>query len=460
MMYEDFLSKKTKFFKGTGFVVDDSDLNRVLFQFQKDFTRFALKKGRAAIFAGTGLGKTLMEIEWGQQVIKYKDGSVLIVTPLAVAEQTAKMARDIMGIEAKVIASNSDIIEGINITNYDKLHRIDLNRFIGIIFDESSIFKGGGEIYRQACEKTAKHDYILCASATPAPNDYTEFGRHSELLRIMKYREMKDRFFIKKGDLNKELKLKGHAEDAFWKWITSWALICRHPADLDYVEDRYKLPPLKVQWIEIESSVQALPGELFKRKAITLHERQKARALTYREKIRKAEEIINQSPDEPWIFWVNRNCEGDYIEKSLTGFTQVKGNEKPERKVEYLMGFNSGKYQKLVTKPTIAGHGMNWQHCSKIIFFPTDSYEQYVQALARCWRFGQEKTVYVYVITADIEGNIKENMMDKERKNDEMYNKLIMRAKKHEKESLGLIEVHDDYFPEKPMRLPIWLKGE
>ncbi len=455
MNYQEFLKQKTRYYIGDGININKDNLHLILFDFQKDFVDFALRKGRAAIFAGTGLGKTLMEIEFCRKAT----GSSLIITPLAVTEQTVKMAEDKMDVNMNAIASNNDIIEGINITNYEKMHKVDFTRFNTIVFDESSIFKGGGEFYKTACKKTAKHKFILCATATPAPNDYTELGKHSELLRIMKYREMKDRYFIKSGNLNQDIRLKRHAEHAFWKWIASWSIICREPKDLDYEQNGFNLPPLEIKWITIKTDQKTFPGELYPRIAKTLQERQKARMVTYIEKIKKAEEIIENNASESWLFWINRIKEGDYIERQVKDFIQVKGSDSVDEKVDRLLGFSSQKYKRLVTKPKIAGHGMNWQHCSHVIFFPTDSYEDFYQSIKRCHRFGQKNKVRVYIITADIEGNVKSNLLQKEKKNEEMYKNLIQHVKGFELENLGLSEKQSDYNPQKEMIVPRWLNG-
>jgi ERCC4-related helicase len=460
--YESFLEKKTKYFHGSGFCVDKNNLHEILFDFQKDFVALSLKKGRFSIFAGTGLGKTLMEVEYCLQVITEAGGFALIITPLAVSDQTIKMANELMDINIKRISKTGDIdgLSWIYITNYEKMHNIDFNKFKVIVFDESSIFKGGGELYKMACEKTKNHDYILCATAQPAPNDFTEFGRHAELLRIMRHREMKDRYFVKEGDMNRGIRLKKHAVSKFWKWVASWSVICRNPTDLNYKQNGFDLPTLNVQWVEVETDIKPFPGELYKRTAKTLQDRQKARAATFKEKTDKAIEIINQSGAESWLFWVNRLCEGDHVEKTAEDFIQVKGKDKEEDKIDILLGFASGKYKRLVTKPTIAGHGMNWQICHKMIFFPTDSFEQYYQAIRRIWRYGQKKEVDIYMITADIEGNVKKNLLSKEKKNEEMYRHLIGHVKDYEKENLGLKDKNSEYMPLVKMVLPGWLKGE
>jgi len=446
--YERFLEKKKIQILASGFDVDTDTLNPKLFDFQKDIVRWALRKGKACIFADCGLGKTAMQLEWAHQVCQNTFDDVLIVAPLAVAEQT-KREGEKFGIPVTICRAQTDVKPGINITNYEMLQHFDASKFIGVVLDESSILKHFSSKMRTLIiDAFVNTEYKLACTATPAPNDYMELGNHSEFVGAMTRAEMLSMFFVHDGGDTSKWRLKGHAEDVFWKWMTTWAVVIQNPRDLQYDVDGYDLPELRVH----EESV-ITGGEL----ANTLTERRNARKETLHERCQKAAEIAN-SIDGQVLIWCDLNAESELLVKLINGAVEIKGSDKPQHKTDSIKGFANGTIKALVTKPSIAGFGINWQNCSDIIFVGlSDSYEQYYQAIRRCWRFGQEKPVDVYIVTSDREGNVRENILRKEADAAKMTAEMV----KYTKDILTK-EIHSTtrdvavYEPKTEMLLPKW----
>jgi superfamily II DNA or RNA helicase len=432
--------------------------------FQVDIITWACRRGRAAIFAGTGLGKTLMELTWAANVAAYTGGQVLIFTPLAVAEQTVQEAVK-FGIDGvSYAADDSAMTTAITITNYDRRDKFDLSQFAGIVLDESGIIKDHDSRTRieltEACRETP---YLLCGSATPAPNDWTELGQHAEFLDVMSAKEMLAMFFVHDGavraNAEDDWRLKGHAQDDFWRWVSSWSVMIRHPRDLGYEDAGYDLPPLHMHQITVRSETQALDGMLFAMEANTLQERISARKNTIVERVQSAADIVATAPDEPWLIWCNLNAEADAIVKAISGAVNVQGSDKPETKTRHLLGFVRGEPRILVSKQSIAGRGMNWQHANRMIFVGlNDSFEQLFQAVRRCWRFGQTRDVHCYLIASDLEGAVVANLQAKERKYDQMAAAMADHMKDLCIAHLrGGRQQISTYEANQTMRLPTWL---
>lgn len=432
--------------------------------FQADIITWACRRGRAAIFAGTGLGKTLMELTWAANVAAHTGGQVLIFTPLAVAEQTVQEAVKFSIDGVSYAADDSAMTTAITITNYDRREKFDLSQFAGIVLDESGIIKDHDSRTRieltEACRETP---YLLCGSATPAPNDWTELGQHAEFLDVMSAKEMLAMFFVHDGavraNAEDDWRLKGHAQDDFWRWVSSWSVMIRHPRDLGYEDARYDLPPLHMHQITVRSETQALDGMLFAMEANTLQERISARKNTIAERVQAAADIVATAPDEPWLIWCNLNAEADAIVKAISGAVNVQGSDKPETKTRHLLGFVRGEPRILVSKPSIAGRGMNWQHANRMIFVGlNDSFEQLFQAVRRCWRFGQTRDVHCYLIASDLEGAVVANLQAKERKYDQMAAAMADHMKDlciaHLRGGRQQISTYD---ANQTMRLPTWL---
>lgn len=463
--YGQFLAKKSFVAKPSGFD-PVLPMPKKMKPFQRDITTWACKRGRAAVFAGTGLGKSLMELQWASNVCAHTQGQVLLFTPLAVAEQTVLEAKK-FGIKGVTYAADEDAIKSpITITNYDRRDRFDLSQFAGIALDESGILKSeDGKTRKELTEACAETPYLLCGSATPAPNDWTELGQHAEFLGVMSAKEMLAMFFVHDGavraDVNgEEWRLKGHAQEDFWKWVASWAVMIRHPRDLGYEEAGYDLPQLHVHQITVEIENTHANGMLFPTQASTLKERIGARRDTITERVRAAAEIVASKPDEPWLVWCNLNAEADALTAAIQDAINVQGSDKPDVKTKHLLGFATGQPRVMVSKPSIAGRGMNWQHCANMVFVGlNDSFEQLFQAVRRCWRFGQERPVNVYMVASEIEGAVVKNLEMKERKYEAMADAMASHMKDLCRAEIRGGRVSTSvYEPQQRMELPAWLQ--
>jgi hypothetical protein len=387
-----------------------------LFGYQSDIVRWALRRGRAAIFAGTGLGKTLMELAWAHKVSSYTGKPVLIFTPLAVAPQFV-CEGERFSLPVFRASAQSDVNSGVYVTNYDKLSRFDLSTFGGIILDESSILKAHDGKTRAALIEAAQSvPFRLAATATPAPNDFMELGNHAQFLGVMSYAEMLAMFFVHDGGDTAKWRLKKHAESDFWRWMCSWSVMLTKPSDLGYDDAAHALPPLYTHQhtvaVEYRSSVET--GLLFPVEARTMSERLGARRDSISDRVECAAGLIN-SNDRPWVAWCNLNSEAEALAGAIPGAVNVTGSDKDDVKERALADFASGKTRVIVTKPSICGFGMNWQHCADTAFVGlNDSYEQVFQAVRRFWRFGQQKSVNVHFIASEMEGAVVANLRRKE----------------------------------------------
>lgn len=423
--YEELIARRQTALLARSSGVEPSEMSGHLFGFQADATTWTLKRGRAAIFAATGLGKTLMELEWARHV----GGTVLLLAPLAVGAQIAREAER-FGIEGvRTIRDASEVRQGVNVTNYERLHLFWPEGLDGLILDESSILKSfDGKTRRALTEFGAAVPLRLCATATPAPNDYEELGQHAEFLGVLTAREMLALYFTQDGNTTTKWRLKGHARQPFWRWVSSWALAISGPADLGHHEEskRFELPPLSVRPIVVESADPHATGTLFAGEAQTLQERREARRNTLAERVDAAAALVAAEPDEQWLLWCDLNAESEALTKAIPGAVEVRGSDTAEHKESALLGFADGSVQILVSKPSICGFGMNFQGCARMAFVGlSDSFERYHQAVRRCWRFGQTREVVAYVVTADAEGAVVRNIERKERQMVEMMRELV-----------------------------------
>lgn len=381
-------------------------LNDGLFPFQRDIVAWALRRGRAAIWADCGLGKTFMQLEWARHV----PGRVLILAPLAVARQTVAEGAK-FGIDATYAREPVDA--QIVVTNYEMLPHFNPADFAGVVLDESSILKSyTGKTRTSIIESFRETPFRLACTATPAPNDYMELGNHSEFLGAMSRTEMLSTFFVHDGGETQKWRLKGHARRDFWRWVSSWAVNVRTPSDLGYDDDGFVLPPVEYT----QHNVQTGPtdGYLFAMPASTLQERMGARRDTVQERAEACAAIVNAS-DEQWVVWCALNAESTALRKMIPDAVEVRGSDSRESKESALLGFTAGDVRVLVTKPSIAGFGMNWQHCARVAFVGlSDSWEQYYQAVRRCWRFGQRRPVEVHIFCSALEGSVVANIQRKE----------------------------------------------
>lgn len=452
MDYKQFLERKAQIGGNHGF--DPGELPPFLFDFQSDLVRWALLKGRAAIFADCGLGKSPMELVWADQVCRHTGGNVLLVTFLAV---TAQMEREAEKFGIKATRSKDGTAHhGITITNYERLHHFSPSDFVGCVCDESSILKSFSGTRKQ--EITAfmrKMKYRLLATATAAPNDYIELGTSSEALGYLGYMDMLNKFF--KNQLNNsstgryrgqvaKFRLKGHAELPFWRWVCSWARAIRKPSDLGFDDERFILPDL----IEIQHVVKThtpADGMLFALPAEGLAEQREELKRTLTERVQRVAELVDH--DQPALVWCHGNDEGDALERAIPDAIQVSGKDSDDAKEAKLMQFADGNARVLVTKPKIGAWGLNFQHCNQITFFPSHSFEQYYQSIRRCWRFGQERPVHVHIVTTEGQDSVLKNMQRKQRQADKMFANLV----EHMRQGMTLqIEQGD-----KHQEIPSWL---
>jgi hypothetical protein len=398
---------------------DPQGLPACLSDFQADIVPWALRRGRAALFAGTGLGKTLMELAWGDAVARHTNKPVLVLTPLAVAAQHLREA-DKFGIDAARWGTAKAIGARIIVANYEKLAHFDLDDFAGLVLDESSILKAFNGATRNALISAARRvPFRLAASATPAPNDFMELGNHAEFLGVMSYAEMLATFFVHDGGDTQKWRLKRHAEEDFWRWVASWAVMLNKPSDLGYPDAAYILPPLNVvqHLVDADQGPCFETGLLLPLEARTMQERLAARRATIVQRVEKAAELAGGAVElgRPFVGWCNLNAESEALASAVPGAVEVRGSDSEARKEAVLEDFALGNLRALITKPTICGFGMNWQHCRDTAFVGlNDSFEQLYQAIRRFWRFGQTAPVNAHMIAASTEGAVVANLKRKE----------------------------------------------
>lgn len=461
--YEDFIKSKEFKIINKSIDIQREDLNKNLFEYQKDLVYLALKKGKFALFAMTGTGKTAMQCEWANQVNIHTNKPVLILCPLSVANQTVNEARNILDLEVKLCECQEDIRSGVNITNYEKLHKFDLSIFSGVVLDESSILKG----FTSSTTETLISEfeftpYKLACTATPAPNDYMELGNHCQFLNIMQRHEMLATFFVHDGGETAKWRLKGHARDKFWEWVSNWAVLFTKPSDIGYDEEediKYSLPN-KFLFDHVVKS-PASDGSLFGVNAETLNERRKARRDTLQERCELVANIVNNS-DDIWIVWCDLNAENDLLKKLINDSVAVKGADKDNHKINSAEDFKKNKIKALITKPSMFGFGQNWQNCNNMIFTGlSDSFEQVFQAERRCYRFGQKNDVNVHIVISEAEGNVKKNQIRKEKQFLQMIDELVVFSKKFTlKEIKSISSEKDEYSPQINIIIPKFLKME
>ena len=415
--YERFLKRKSQ--EGADHGFDPVFMPDALFDFQKALVEWAVQKGRGAVFADCGMGKTPMQLVWAQNMAERNNRPVLVITPLAVSAQTIREGEK-FGIECKR-SSDGSVPSQITVTNYERLHHFDPNDFCAVVCDESSILKSfDGQRRQEITDFMRKVPYRLLATATAAPNDYIELGTSSEALGYLGHMDMLNRFF--KNDQNNSAnrrmygeavkwRFKGHAEIPFWRWVTSWARACRKPSDLGFDDGRFVLPPLveNEHLVETESPAD---GMLFTLPAATLPEQREERKRTIQERCERAAALVADT-GQPALLWCHMNDEGRLLREMIPDAVEVSGSDSDERKEEKFTAFGDGEARVLITKPKIGAWGMNWQHCAHIVYFPSHSFEQYYQAVRRCWRFGQEKPVNVDIVMTEGERKVMDNLSRK-----------------------------------------------
>jgi len=427
MEYDAFVASKRRSEVPTGHTT--GELNPHLFDFQHAIVSWAVRRGRAAIFADTGLGKTLMQLAWAQEVSAHTGGIVQILAPLAVSDQTIEQGQA-FGIEVrKVPHGGSPDSPGVWITNYERMDAIDFSDLSGVVLDESSILKShDGKTRAKIIESSQCVPYRLSCTATPSPNDFEELGNQCEFLGVMSRTEMLATYFINDTGDTGTWKLKGWGQSRFWEWMGSWAVVIRNPADIGFDGSRYELPDIVYR--EHVVATKTLEGELFARPAQTMQDRRQAQRQSIEDRCRALAAVVNSEPDEPWLIWCHLNDEAEMLRQLIPGSVNVQGSDSTESKTKNLLGFAHGDVKNLISKPKIAGFGMNWQHCARMAFVGLDdSFEKFYQAVRRCYRFGQTRNVHVHVFTAESEGQILANIKRKEINHHEMSTNMIEHMK-------------------------------
>lgn len=461
--YDEYVRKKLTVHPPSGIAQPVINVTR-LFPFQRDLVMWGLRRGRAAVFADTGLGKSGMQVAWADSVSHYTSGDVLILAPLAVAAQT--VAEGVAcGVEVTLCRDGADVRPGVNITNYDRIHRFDASRFSGVVLDESSCIKHHeAKTLAILMDAFSSLPFRFCATATPAPNDWTELGTHAEFLGVCTRAEMLAEFFCHDGGETQTWRLKGHARTAFWRWVASWGAMVRKPSDIGYDDAGYDLPPIEVvsRTVPTDAATLREGGVLFAQEAASLMDRRNARRGSITARVEMCAAEVMSEPDEPWIVWCDLNAESEALTKAIPGAVEVRGSDDVDTKEERLRAFSEGRIRVLVTKPSIAGFGLNWQHCARVAFVGvTDSWEAYYQAKRRCWRFGQKREVKVRIFASEAEGAVVSNLARKERDAAIMAESLSAETRDAvAAEIRGAVRTVNGYDAGKAMRLPKWLKSE
>ncbi len=450
--YEAFLAAKAPRALASG--IEPGPMPPHLFDFQADVTAFLLRQGRGAAFLDTGLGKSAIQIEWSRQAAEATNGRALILTPLAVARQIETEARR-WGYDARVIRSQDDVREGINICNYDRLDKLQPHAFGAVSLDESSVLKAfTGATTRALIEAFASQRFRLCATATPAPNDHMELGQHAEFLGIMPSNEMLARWFISDQTQMGRYRLKRYGETAFWDWMASWSRCAETPADLGYDASRFVLPEVRVIRHRVAGDTRAPAGALFAEdlSATNIHDikRQTAEA-----RAAAVAELVAAEPDESWLLWCDTDYEADALMRALPSATEVRGSQTVERKEDGIAAFVSGNARYLVTKPSVAGMGMNFQHCARMAFIGRSfSYELWYQAVRRCWRFGQTRPVHVHLAVAEGEDQIG-RVISRKAADHASMKRAMADAMRRNRAAASAVKVA--YNPTHAGRIPEWL---
>lgn len=468
--YRAFLDGKRREPPSSGFECSAGDANASLFDHQRHITAWSVRRGRGAVLAATGLGKTRIQAEWLRLIHARAGGCGLILAPYAGGALPAQTIREAAQIGIRIEYAHDDaeasaMLTGecrAVITNYERLHKFDPARFNAVVLDESSILKAySGTTKRALVAAFAGTPYRLCCTATPAPNDLEELCNHADFLGVMSPAEMRSTFFIadSRGEFMK-YRIKGHAKQAFYDWLASWAIACRTPADLGFDGSAYRLPELRIIDHVAETGWSA-EGELFTPRLQGVGQRTEVRKDTLSERVAATVALIKAEPDEQWIAWCGLNAESGAITAAIPGAVNVQGSDDEGVKARGLLDFAEGRVRVLVTKPKIAGFGMNFQACARMVFCGlSDSYEAYHQSIRRCWRFGQERPVDVHIVLAEAERVIAENVRAKERQYNDMNAGLISAiAEQNRRELFAGTSKGDSYEPVRDLALPGWLRS-
>jgi hypothetical protein len=462
--YAEFLDRKRKVAPDAGVTINAGDVHPSLFPFQRELVRWAVRKGRAAVFADTGLGKTRIQVEWARALRE----RTLILAPLAVAHQTIAEAAAI-GVEVVYVHNGADEDhldrqrdrQVLRITNYERLHLFDPTVFGAVVLDESSILKSfSGTTKKALVSGFTNTRFRLACTATPAPNDLEELCNHADFLGVMKPQEMRSTFFIadSRGEFMR-YRLKRHARDAFFQWLASWAMAVKRPSDLGFDDGPFELPGLDITPHFIDTDYVP-DGQLFSTGMHGVTEQSTVRRSTMADRVAAALEVVHAEPDKPWLIWCGLNDEAAAMAAGVPDAVNVQGSDTTERKAAALLDFAEGRTRVLVTKPSLAGFGMNFQRCARMVFVGLGySYEQYYQALRRCHRFGQTRPVEAHIVLSEPERDIYSTVLAKERQALELSGGLLEGMRDHGRAQLFAgTSKGDAYEPSQPLTLPTWME--
>lgn len=459
MDYQSFLAGKHVRHQPSGFEISKERICAAAFPFQRDIIQWALRLGRAALFADCGLGKTLMQLEWGSHVAWHTQRPVLLLCPIAVAEQTlSEHAKFGIQCQCRIVSDQSEVGPGINICNYEKLHKLRAELFGGVILDESSILKAfTGKTRNALVEAFAQTPYRLCCTATPAPNDHDELGNHAEFLGVMQLSVMRATWFTHDGGDTSKWRIRKHGTREFWRWVASWAVCIGKPSDLGYSDEGYALPDLGVSEHVIRQPAAA--GALFNTgvrvSATNVHEEKRA---SLAGKASEIAALVNGDPDQ-WVIWVDTNYEADAILAAVPDAVEVRGSMPDTVKSERLSSFSrTGGPRVLVTKPEIGGFGLNWQHCHKTTCMASFSFERWYQLIRRFLRFGQKHPVECHLMLGENEQSVRDAMQRKSRDFELMRSEMIEQMREGMLSGLRHRSSLEAYTPTAPMAVPAWMK--
>jgi hypothetical protein len=419
MDYAQFLATKHRKVGEHGHDINPGDINPMLHPWQAEIVKWAVRKGRDALWADTGLGKTFMQIEWA----RLSGNTSLIVAPLAVSAQTVREAAK-LGVDARYVRSGDDVTgPGVWVTNYEMVDRFDPSEFQAVVLDEASILKShDGKTRTRLINHFRGVPRRLACTATPAPNEPEELTNQAEYLGVCSRVDMLASYFIHDDE---GWRLKGHAEGPMYEWMATWAFAIRRPSDLGYPDAGYELPGLEIipELLPVNIDVE---GQLFPTDLGGVGGRARVRRETLTARCDRAAALVDKEPDEPWLLWCGLNDEADLLTRSIPGAVNVHGSMSPEQKTELLLAFTDGEIKALVTKPSVAGWGMNWQHCARMSFVGlSDSFEAYYQCMRRCYRYGQARVVHAHVVLSELESQIADNVARKERDANRTINGLV-----------------------------------
>jgi hypothetical protein len=460
--FQDFILRKTQLTDEQGF--DPVFIPDFLMDFQKELVSISVRNARYGLFEDCGLGKTVQQLVWAENIVRKTNERVLILTPLSISEQTLEEAEK-FGIEACRSKDGKPGKSKIVVTNYEKLHLFDPSDFVGCVCDESSILKNfKGKIKQEVTGFMRKLPYRLLCTATASPNDYIELGTSSEALGYLGYLDMLKKFFksdtgtfasggeggrMGSRSFGGKFRFKGHSQNEFWKWVCSWARAIRRPSDLGFSDDGYNLPELSEK-LHLVKSEKPAPDLLFALPAVGLAEQREARSRTINERCELAAEISHNHKGTT-VSWCHTNAESKTLSDMIDGAVEITGSEHDEAKEEKLKAFRKGEFRKLVTKPILAGYGHNWQHCDHQTVFPSHSFEQYYQCVRRSWRFGQNKPVKIDIVSTQADEGVLRNLKRKTELAEAGFSKMVELMAQFEKQD------RIDYNPKQKASLPAWL---